>query len=149
MGVGPEDDTPDDPTDDVYNSNKVLLWSQHERNLGDESYGLVHEDGTACDVLASRREVCPGMYSNVRSHRGFIRGDFFVVAYALSPNWAAGRNGNDRYNFYVRKSFDGGQTWTTTPADSWWRRCLCLSRVQNRSLQPGPGRLGESAARGL
>jgi hypothetical protein len=113
VGVGPEDDTPDDPTDDVYNRNKVLLWSQHEDNLGDESYGLVHEDGTAADVLNG--EVGPGMYSNVRSHRGFIRGDFFVVAYALSPNWAAGRNGNDRYNFYVRKSFDGGQTWTTDP----------------------------------
>jgi hypothetical protein len=113
VGVGPEDDTPDDPTDDVYNRNKVLLWSQHDYNLGDESYGLVHEDGTACDVLNG--EVCPGMYSNVRSHRGFIRGDFFVVAYALSPNWAAGRNGNDRYNFYVRRSFDGGQTWTTDP----------------------------------
>jgi hypothetical protein len=37
------------------------------------------------------------------------------VAYSLSPNWAAGRNGNDRYNFYVRRSFDGGQTWTTNP----------------------------------
>ena len=115
LAVGtPVDDTPEDPTDDVYNRNKVLLWSQHERNLGDESYGLVHADGTDCDVLNG--EVCPGMYSNVRSHRGFIRGDFFVVAYALSPNWAAGRNGNDRYNFYVRKSFDGGQTWTTDPA---------------------------------
>ncbi len=67
-----------------------------------------------CDVLNG--EVCPGMYSNVRSHRGFIRGDFFVTAYALSPNWAAGRNGNDRYNFYVRRSFDGGQTWTTDPS---------------------------------
>ncbi|MBT8069137.1 MAG: hypothetical protein KJO80_01780 [Gammaproteobacteria bacterium] len=116
VGVGPEDDTPDDPTDDVYNRHKVLLWSQHERNLGDESYGLVHEDGTPCDVLNG--EVCPGMYSNVRSHRGFIRGDFFAVAYAMSPNWAAGRNGNDRYNFYVRKSFDGGQTWTTDPDGS-------------------------------
>ena len=143
VGVGPEDDTPDDPTDDVYNRNKVLLWSQHEYNLGDESYGLVHEDGTACDVLNG--EVCPGMYSNVRSHRGFIRGDFFAVAYALSPNWAAGRNGNDRYNFYVRKSFDGGQTWTTTPRLV--VRCLRLSRVPDRSLQPGPGRLGQSAAR--
>lgn len=115
VGTGPVDDTPDDPTDDVYNRNKVLLWSQFDYNLGDESYGLVNDDGTACDVLNG--EVCPGMYSNVRSHRGFIRGDFFVVAYALSPNWAAARNGNDRYNFYVRRSFDGGQTWTTTPAD--------------------------------
>ncbi len=113
VDAGPDDDTPDDPTDDRYGTNKVLLWSQDVSNLGDESYGLVHEDGTACDVLNG--EVCPAMYSNVRSHRGFIRGDFFVIAYAQSPNWAAARNGNDRYNFYVRRSFDGGQTWTTNP----------------------------------
>ena len=113
VDAGPDDDTPDDPTDDRYGTNKVLLWSQSESNLGDESYGLVHEDGTACDVLNG--EVCPAMYSNVRSHRGFIRGDFFTIAYALSPNWAAARNGNDRYNFYTRRSFDGGQTWTTNP----------------------------------
>ncbi|MGI9609387.1 MAG: choice-of-anchor O protein [Acidimicrobiia bacterium] len=114
VDAGPDDDTPDDPTDDRYGTNKVLLWSQGIENLGDESYGLVHEDGTACDVLGG--EVCPAMYSNVRSHRGFIRGDQLVVAYAMSPNWAAARNGNDRYNFYVRRSFDGGQTWTTNPA---------------------------------
>ena len=114
VDAGPVDETPDDPTDDRYGTNKVLLWSQHVYNLGDESYGLVKEDGSACDVLAG--EVCPAMYSNVRSHRGFIRGDFFVIAYAQSPNWAAARNGNDRYNFYVRRSFDGGQTWTTDPA---------------------------------
>ncbi len=114
VDAGPDDETPDDPTDDRYGTNKVLLWSQVESNLGDESYGLVHDDGTACDVLNG--EVCPAMYSNVRSHRGFIRGDFFTIAYALSPNWAASRNGNDRYNFYTRRSFDGGQTWTTTPA---------------------------------
>ena len=112
LAVGtPVDDTPQDLTDDVYSRNKVLLWSQHIENLGDESFGWLN--GTTCDPLSGG--VCPGMYSNVRSHRGFIRGDFFVVAYALSPNWAAGRNGNDRYNFYVRKSFDGGQTWTTNP----------------------------------
>jgi hypothetical protein len=114
VDAGPDDETPEDPTDDRYGTNKVLLWSQSESNLGDESYGLVHDDGTPCDVLNG--EVCPAMYSNVRSHRGFIRGDFFAVAYALSPNWAAARNGNDRYNFYVRRSFDGGQTWTTDPA---------------------------------
>ena len=107
----------------------MLLWSQHEYNLGNESYGFVDTDGTPCAVTGWEQdpvtgewtdlgtpEVCPAMYSNVRSHRGFIRGDFFVVAYSLSPNWAAGRNGNDRYNFYVRRSFDGGQTWTTDPA---------------------------------
>ena len=110
MDAGPEDDTPDDPTDDVYGTDKVLLWSQHSYNLGNESYGV--DDTSVCDETS-----CAGMYSNARSHRGFIRGDFVVAAYAWSPNWAAARNGNDRYNFYLRKSFDGGQTWTTTPAD--------------------------------
>jgi hypothetical protein len=130
VDAGPDDVTPDDPTDDRYGTNKVLLWSQHERNLGDESYGFVDSDGTPCAVTGWEQdpvtgdwtdlgysEVCPAMYSNARSHRGFMRGDLLVTAYSLSPNWAAGRNGNDRYNFYVRRSFDGGQTWTTTPGD--------------------------------
>ena len=119
VDAGPDDDTPEDPTDDLYGTNKVLLWSQTPANLGDESYGLVKEDGTGCDFLGNvtgTPEQCPGMYSNARSHRGFIRGDLLVTAFSLSPNWAAGRNGNDRYNFYVRRSFDGGATWTTTPA---------------------------------
>jgi hypothetical protein len=99
--------TPEDPTDDVYARDKVLLWSQHPYNLGNESYGELDEECTD--------DACPGMYSKARSHRGFIRGDFLVTAFSMSPNWAAGRNGNDRYNFYIRRSFDGGQTWTTNP----------------------------------
>jgi len=109
VDAGPEDDTPDDPTDDIYGTEKVLLWSQYAWNLNDESYGVT--DTSTCDLAS-----CAGMYSNARSHRGFIRGDFFATAYSMSPNWAAARNGNDRYNFYVRRSFDGGQTWTTSPA---------------------------------
>jgi hypothetical protein len=152
--VGPEDDTPDDPTDDRYGTNKVLLWSQHEYNLGDESYGFVDDDGTPCAVTGweqdpvtgtwtqlAEPEVCPGMYSNVRSHRGFIRGDFFVTAYALSPNWAAGRNGNDRYNFYVRRSFDGGQTWTTDPAGSGVYLCPEYRSDPNNPDPDGSGNL--------
>jgi len=105
--AGPEDEaTPDDPTDDLYGTDKVLLWTQHAYNLGDESFGAI--DGTTPGIA--------GMFSNARSHRGFIRGDFLLAAYAFSPNWAAARNGRDRYNFYIRKSFDGGQTWSTTPA---------------------------------
>lgn len=105
VDAGPVDDTPEDPTDDLYGTDKVLLWSQHPYNLGDESFGDLSGTGGLS-----------GMFSNARSHRGFIRGDFLGAAYSWSPNWAAGRNGNDRYNFYVRRSFDGGQTWTTTPA---------------------------------
>jgi len=116
VDAGPDDDTPDDPTDDVYGTDKVLLWSQFDYNLGNESYGV--EDTTVCDL-----ESCAGMYSNARSHRGFVRGDFLVTAYAYSPNWAAARNGRDRYNFYIRKSFDGGQTWTTNPAGTGTNFC--------------------------
>jgi hypothetical protein len=51
-----------------------------------------------------------------KGHRGFIDGDFVMFLYAWSPNWRLNAKGNDRYDLYVRRSFDGGQTWTTTPA---------------------------------
>jgi hypothetical protein len=42
-------------------------------------------------------------------------GDFVIMGYSYTPNWAAFRNGNDKYDFFIRRSFDGGQTWTTDP----------------------------------
>jgi hypothetical protein len=51
-----------------------------------------------------------------KGHRGFLDGDFVMMMYAWSPNWKANTVGNDHYNLYVRRSFDGGLTWTTTPA---------------------------------
>lgn len=57
-------------------------------------------------------------YSEARAHRGQIRGDFVVMGYSLTPNWAASRNGHDKFDLFVRRSFDGGSTWTTAPADS-------------------------------
>ncbi len=51
-----------------------------------------------------------------KGHRGFLDGDFVMMMYAWSPNWKANSVGNDHYNLYVRRLFDGGLTWTTTPA---------------------------------
>jgi hypothetical protein len=51
-----------------------------------------------------------------KGHRGFLDGDFVQFLYAWSPNWRLNAKGNDRYDLYIRRSFDGGQTWTTTPA---------------------------------
>jgi len=51
-----------------------------------------------------------------KGHRGFIDGDFVMFLYAWSPNWRLNAKGNDRYDLYVRRSFDGGQTWQTTPS---------------------------------
>jgi hypothetical protein len=53
-----------------------------------------------------------------KGHRGFLDGDYVMMMYAWSPNWNSNAVGNDHYNLYVRRSFDGGLTWTTTPS-SW------------------------------
>jgi len=74
---------------------KVTDWEWTEDNLLDESY--------------------ENPYDNAIAHRGQIRGNFVVMGFSWTPNWAAARNANDVYNFYVRRSFDGGQTWTTDP----------------------------------
>jgi hypothetical protein len=51
-----------------------------------------------------------------KGHRGILDGDFIMLQYAWAPNEWANRVGRDAYNLYIRRSFDGGQTWTTTPA---------------------------------
>ncbi len=75
---------------------KVCSWEQPEENL------------------ALKSGVNP--YEDARAHRGAIRGDFVILGYSYTPNWAASRNAHDKYDFYVRRSFDGGATWTTDPA---------------------------------
>jgi hypothetical protein len=50
-----------------------------------------------------------------KAHRGFIDGSYISMIYAWSPNWKQNTVGNDRYELYTRRSFDGGVTWTTTP----------------------------------
>ncbi len=55
-------------------------------------------------------------YDVAKGHRGFLDGDIVMMMYAWSPNWNANSVGNDHYNLYTRRSFDGGVTWTTTPA---------------------------------
>jgi hypothetical protein len=76
---------------------KVLTWDQTVDNLADQSWY--------------------NPYDVAKGHRGFIDKDFLMVLYAWSPNWKANAIGKDQYNLYVRKSFDGGQTWTTMPTD--------------------------------
>jgi hypothetical protein len=51
-----------------------------------------------------------------KAHRGFLDGDHVFMLYAWSPNWKQNAVGRDRYELYTRRSFDGGITWTTTPA---------------------------------
>lgn len=87
-----------DPTDlavdyEGHAYGKVVKWSQYGNNISDESFA--------------------NPYSDAKGHRGFIRGDQLVISYSFTPNW--GRLGGDHLDFYVRRSFDGGKTWTTDP----------------------------------
>jgi hypothetical protein len=76
-------------------ATKVVKFRQSAANLGDGSGTNPHDDA--------------------RAHRGILRGDNLSIAYTYTPNWAASRNANDKYDVYVRRSFTGGQTWTTDP----------------------------------
>jgi len=76
---------------------KVLEWSQTVDNLNDASW------------------VNP--YDVSKGHRGFMDGDFVMMMYATAANWKANTTGNEAYQLYIRRSFDGGVTWTTLPGD--------------------------------
>jgi hypothetical protein len=74
---------------------KMLRWGWSEANLADSS--------------------AENPYTDARAHRGALNGDDLIIAYTWTPNW--GRRANDKYDLYVRRSFNGGQRWTTDPDD--------------------------------
>jgi len=51
-----------------------------------------------------------GEGDDARAHRGFLRGDMLVIGYTWTDRW--GRGIPKRYDFYVRRSFDGGRKFT-------------------------------------
>jgi hypothetical protein len=105
------------------NTTRVLTWHQCP------SEGVPMADHSDIVPVTCSAEERPDEFMNLRDqswynpldvakgHRGFIDGDFVMYLYAWSPTWRLNAKGNDRYDLYVRRSFDGGATWTTTPAD--------------------------------
>ncbi len=75
---------------------KMLRWTWSDANLTDSS--------------------AKNPFSDARAHRGALNGDDLLIGYSWTPNW--GRKANDKYDFYIRRSFDGGQAWTTDPMDT-------------------------------
>jgi len=76
-------------------NTKVVRWLHTENDLNDKSSANPYDDA--------------------RAHRGALRGDFLVIGYTWTPNWAASRNGHDKYDFFLRRSFNGGKKWSTDP----------------------------------
>jgi hypothetical protein len=100
--------------DDVTAFPRVFEWRQlpYQATIegGDPFTGDPNDDYDLDD------QVWENPYDIAKGHRGFLDGDFVMITYAWSPNWKSNSVGNDHYNFYVRRSFDGGVTWITTPA---------------------------------
>ena len=50
---------------------------------------------------------------DARAHRGFITGDFIAFGYSYTPDWAVARyTDNENYEFWIRRTTDGGATWS-------------------------------------
>ena len=101
--------------DDVTAFPRVFEWRQmpYQATLegGDTFTGDPNDDNDLDD------QVWENPFDIAKGHRGFLDGDYVLLNYAWSPNWKSNSVGNDHYNFYVRRSFDGGLTWTTTPVE--------------------------------
>lgn len=88
---------------------KVTEWSQCGPDYDGTFTACSEEENTLDD------QSWENPYDVSKGHRGYLDGDFIMMMYAWSPNWQANSVGNDHYNLYARRSFDGGQTWTTLP----------------------------------
>jgi hypothetical protein len=106
----------DPDQEDAYGAVKVVEWDQDENNLNDPTGARAYDDdGNLVYDNDGNMQTIGNPFDDARAHRGAIRGDFVTMGFSYTANWAAARNGNDNYNFYIRRSFDGGQTWTTDP----------------------------------
>jgi hypothetical protein len=97
--------------DDIDSFPKLLEWRQLPYDSTDQPTDPDDDSDLDDQSWENPFDVAKG-------HRGFLDGDIVMMMYAWSPNWKANSVGNDHYNLYVRRSFDGGLTWTTTPADA-------------------------------
>lgn len=102
------------------NTTKVLAWHQCPASFstvtaseGTLLYTCANDLRTDASTLQDQSWYNP--LDVAKGHRGFLDGDFVMMLYAWSPNWRLNAVGHDRYELYIRRSFDGAGTWTTLP----------------------------------
>lgn len=102
------------------NTQKVLTWHQcpsdGTQTTGDFTAVTCDTDDRTDDYATLADQSWYNPLDVAKGHRGFLDGDLVMFLYAWSPNWRLNSVGNDRYDLYVRRSFDGGMTWTSTPS---------------------------------
>jgi len=110
------------------NTTKILTWHQCQPGMtaslvSDAGFPLGDDAAFTCEDSATNRldNLADQSWYNpldvAKGHRGFIDGDFIMVLYAWAPNWKLNSRGQDRYQLYIRRSFDAGLSWTTLPSD--------------------------------
>ena len=101
------------------NTTKVLTWHQcpsdGNQTAGDITAVDCDTDNRTDDFVNMQDQSWYNPLDVSKGHRGFLDGDMVMFLYAWSPNWRLNAKGSDRYDLYVRRSFDGGENWTTTP----------------------------------
>jgi len=103
------------------NTQKVLTWHScpaeftNISGTGDLTTVTCEDDSWDDDNSTLNDQSWYNPLDVAKGHRGFLDGDFVMILYAWSPNWRLNAKGSDRYELYVRRSFDGAETWTTLP----------------------------------
>ena len=86
--------------------SKILTWQQYGPGYGEEPPAESNLDDQSWE----------NPYDMAKGHRGFLAGDMVMMMYGWTNNWQALTDAHDIVNLYVRRSFDGGLTWSTLPA---------------------------------
>lgn len=89
--------------------SKILTWEQTGPGFGETI-----TDPTLTNLDDQSWE---NPYDMAKGHRGFLAGDMVMMMYGWTNNWQALSDAHDIVNLYVRRSFDGGLSWSTLPAD--------------------------------
>lgn len=88
--------------------SKIYTWQMYG-----PGYGETITDTTLTNLDDPSWE---NPYDMAKGHRGFLAGDMVMAMYGWTNNWQALTDAHDIINLYVRRSFDGGKTWSTLPA---------------------------------
>jgi hypothetical protein len=117
---GKELDDGDETTKDS-NTTKVLTWHQCPASYTvaaqtDGTETVTCDTDLRTDASTLRDQSWYNPLEVAKGHRGFLDGDFVMMLYAWSPNWRLNVQGSDRYELYIRRSFDGGASWTNMPS---------------------------------
>jgi hypothetical protein len=95
--------------------SKIYTWEMFGPGFGDDLSAFAEDDiNESTTNLNDTSWANP--YDMAKGHRGFMTGDMIMAMYAWTPNWNDLTNAHSIVNLYVRRSFDGGLTWSTTPA---------------------------------